>query len=87
MATPRLDRDWVENLAQMPEIESDFATGNFAPLREWLRDNIHRHGRKYDSRELLRRATGEELRVEPFLDYLRAKLVDTGQLVEPLERT
>ncbi len=38
---------------------------------EWLRDNIHRHGRKFASRELLRRATGEEeLSVEPFLAYL-----------------
>ena len=29
--------------------------------------NIHRHGRKLYPRELLRRVTGEELRVEPFV--------------------
>jgi carboxypeptidase Taq len=78
---------WGVLSAQLPGVEDDFAAGRFAPLREWLRDTIHRHGRKYDSRELLRRATGEELRVEPFLDYLRGKLVDTGQLPEPLGRT
>jgi carboxypeptidase Taq len=71
---------WTALSAQLPDIEADVAAGNFAALREWLRENIHRHGRKYDSRELLRRATGEELRVEPFLDYLQAKLLDTGQL-------
>ena len=71
---------WGALSAQLTEIEADIAAGNFAALREWLRENIHRHGRKYDSRELLRRATGEELRVEPFLDYLQAKLLDTGQL-------
>jgi len=71
---------WTAVSAQLADIEADIAAGNFAALREWLRENIHRHGRKYDSRELLRRATGEELRVEPFLDYLQAKLLDTGQL-------
>jgi carboxypeptidase Taq len=71
---------WSALSAQLPDIEADIAAGRFAGLREWLRENIHRHGRKYDSRELLRRATGEELRVEPFLDYLQAKLLDTGQL-------
>jgi carboxypeptidase Taq len=71
---------WTALSAQLPDIEADIAAGRFAALREWLRENIHRHGRKYDSRELLRRATGEELRVEPFLDYLQAKLLDTGQL-------
>jgi carboxypeptidase Taq len=78
---------WGALAASLPEIEADLAAGRFAPLREWLRDNIHRHGRKFDSRELLRRATGEELRVEPWLQYLQAKLLDTGQLAEPLGRT
>jgi carboxypeptidase Taq len=71
---------WSALSAQLTDIEGDIAAGRFAALREWLRENIHRHGRKYDSRELLRRATGEELRVEPWLDYLQAKLLDTGQL-------
>jgi carboxypeptidase Taq len=78
---------WTALRRDLPDIEGDIAAGRFAPLREWLRDNIHRHGRKFDSRELLRRATGEELRVEPWLEYLRAKLLDTGQLAEPLGRT
>jgi carboxypeptidase Taq len=71
---------WSALTAQLPSIDEEIAAGNFASLREWLRDNIHRHGRKYDPRALLRRATGEELRVEPFLEYLQAKLLDTGQL-------
>ena len=63
---------------------SSIAAGDFAPLREWLRDNIHRHGRKYTSRELLRRATGEELQVEPLLAYLEGKLLDAGLLTAPV---
>jgi carboxypeptidase Taq len=71
---------WRALSADLPEIEESIAAGDFAPLREWLRDNIHRQGRKYTSRELLRRATGEELRVDPFLEYLEDKLLDAGLL-------
>lgn len=67
----------------VPDVDETIAVGDFAPLREWLRDNIHRHGRKFASRELLRRATGEELSVEPFLAYLEGKLLDAGLLTEP----
>ena len=41
-------------------------------------------GRKYTSRELLKRATGEELQVEPFLEYLEGKLLDAGLLTAPV---
>ena len=75
---------WRALSDELPSIESSIAAGDFAPLREWLRDNIHRHGRKYTSRELLQRVTGEELRVEPFLSYLESKLLDAGLLTEPV---
>ena len=75
---------WSALSAELPAIDESIAAGDFAPLREWLRENIHRHGRKYTSRELLRRATGEELRVEPWLDYLEGKLLDAGLLTAPV---
>jgi carboxypeptidase Taq len=75
---------WTALSDDMPAIESDIAAGDFAPLREWLRDHIHRHGRKYDSRELLRRTTGQELSVEPWLGYLENKLLDAGLLTAPV---
>ena len=75
---------WRALAADLPGIEDDIAAGDFAPLREWLRENIHPHGRKYTTRELLKRATGEELQVEPFLEYLEGKLLDAGLLTEPV---
>jgi carboxypeptidase Taq len=78
---------WSALSADLPDLEADVTAGNFAPLRDWLREHIHRHGRKYDSRELLRRATGEELSVEPWLAYLEGKLLDAGLLAEPVRRT
>ena len=71
---------WTRLSEDLPEIDAQLASGELAPLRDWLREHIHRHGRKFPPRELLLRATGDTLRPEPFLDYLRAKLVDAGAL-------
>ena len=38
---------WTRLAADLPEIDAQIAAGDFAPLREWLREHIHRHGRKY----------------------------------------
>jgi carboxypeptidase Taq len=39
-------------------IDDAFARGNFTELREWLRENIHRHGMRYRSGEIIERITG-----------------------------
>ena len=48
--------------------------GEFREIREWLRDNVHRHGRKFTPVETLERAVGGPLDAEPYLAYLRAKV-------------
>ena len=45
----------------------------FQPLLGWLRENIHRHGRKYLPNELILRATGEPLSAHYYVEYLREK--------------
>ncbi|HXF83039.1 MAG TPA: carboxypeptidase M32 [bacterium] len=59
--------------AAHPSLEEEIGQGRFGNLLGWLREHLHRHGRKYLPRELLRRATGSELTVEPYLNYLRRK--------------
>ncbi len=71
---------WERMVVDLPEIDAQIEAGDFAPLREWLREHVHRHGRKLDGRELLRRVTGQELSPQPFLAYLRQKLADAGAL-------
>jgi carboxypeptidase Taq len=73
-------QQWTQAEADLGDIYAQIEQGEFAPLREWLRENIHRNGRKFPPRELLRRVTGDELQVQPFVDYLRAKLVHSGVL-------
>ena len=57
----------------LPELEAQLAGGDYAPLREWLTDNIYRHGRTYTPHELLVRTTGSGLDPQPYLDYLSTK--------------
>jgi carboxypeptidase Taq len=64
----------------LPDIDARIERGDFAPLREWLGEHVHVHGRKFPPRELLARITGSDLRVDPFLRYLREKLADAGVL-------
>ena len=40
----------------MPELEEQVGRGEFAPLREWLREHVHALGRKYSPQETIRRA-------------------------------
>jgi carboxypeptidase Taq len=48
--------------------------GEFRSLLDWLRDRIHRHGKRYSPRELVRQATGQDLSPAPLLQSLREKL-------------
>jgi carboxypeptidase Taq len=56
-----------------PEILPALERGDFRPLLGWLRANVHEQGSLLDSPELLIRATGRPLELQPFLDHLRAR--------------
>jgi carboxypeptidase Taq len=46
---------------QLGSLEDMFAKGEFTPLREWLRENVHRHGKRYRATALIQRVTGKSL--------------------------
>jgi carboxypeptidase Taq len=71
---------WERMRADLPDLDEHVERGEFGPLLGWLRDRVHRHGRSLEPAEVLRRATGQELSVEPFLRYLRGKLEAAGVL-------
>jgi carboxypeptidase Taq len=54
-------------------LDAKIRAGQFAPMREWLREKIHRHGREFTAAELCKRATGEDLDAGYFLRYLEGK--------------
>jgi carboxypeptidase Taq len=58
---------------EFPDLEKDIAAGNLTPLREWLREHIHRQGKTVSAEELIERISGEPLSTDYFLDYLKNK--------------
>ncbi len=65
---------WEAAQRALPTLASDIARGEFAPLRGWLADNVHVHGRRYRAAELCERATGAPLSADPLMRQLDAKL-------------
>ena len=57
---------------QVGPLEESFARGEFLPLREWLGEHVHQHGRRWPVATLVERATG--------------KAPDASYLVESLAR-
>jgi carboxypeptidase Taq len=57
----------------IPGIPGQVAKGEFGALRGWLHDNIYQHGSKFTAAEILRRATGSDMSIEPYMDYLWRK--------------
>jgi carboxypeptidase Taq len=60
-------------VAARPEIPGQIGCGEFETLHQWLKENVYRHGRKYQAPELIERVTGTPLMVEPYIQYLRTK--------------
>jgi carboxypeptidase Taq len=58
------------------DLETAFARGEFAPLREWLASRIHRHGRRYGPAQLLERATDALPSPEPLLSHLERRAAE-----------
>lgn len=60
--------------AALPGLEAQVAAGEFAPLREWLRTNVHEVGSLHPTAdELLVAVTGKPLDPAVFMRYLSAK--------------
>jgi carboxypeptidase Taq len=58
------------------DLDAMFAAGDFAPLLQWLRQNIHAHGRRFSAAQLARRITGRPLSAEPLLRHLNQKAME-----------
>lgn len=55
------------------DLDAMFAKGEFKPLLDWLRKNIHRHGKRYTASQLVKKVTGKPLTAEPLMKYLSEK--------------
>lgn len=53
------------------DLPGTIADGDFAPLLDWLRENVHRHGSLLTADEIIERSTGRPLSSEPLMRHLR----------------
>jgi len=59
--------------ADLGDPQAAFRRGDFRPLLDWLRRNIHQHGQRWTAAELAVRVTGKPLSHGPLMEQLRAK--------------
>ncbi|MEW6093966.1 MAG: carboxypeptidase M32 [Chloroflexota bacterium] len=64
---------YAQALKAHPEIPAEMKQGKFETLHKWLIENIYQHGRKFTAPELVKRVTGSEISIEPYITYLRTK--------------
>lgn len=57
----------------VPNLENALSNGDAKPLLNWLRENIHQHGQLYSAQELCKKATGESLKFDYFMQYAKNK--------------
>ncbi len=70
---------WYAALDEMPGMESDFSTGDFTRLLNWLREKVHHQGRRYGLMELAKEATGHELSCDALIRYLKERYLPLYQ--------
>jgi carboxypeptidase Taq len=75
---------WEQALAAMPDLYDQIGRGEFVQLREWLREQLYRHGRKLMPKELIERITGGGLDPGPYLRYLSEKVGEVYGIEAPV---
>ncbi|MCA9545243.1 MAG: carboxypeptidase M32, partial [Myxococcales bacterium] len=61
---------------QVPGILPGVAKGDFTPLLGWLRTNVHGHGSRLTTDELMTQATGRPLDAAVFKAHLKRRYLD-----------
>ncbi len=56
-----------------PQIPAEIKTGKFTQLHEWLNKNLYQYGRKFTADEIVKKATGSPLTINPYIQYLKTK--------------
>ncbi|MBT3449224.1 MAG: carboxypeptidase M32, partial [Bacteroidetes Order II. Incertae sedis bacterium] len=57
----------------IPDLDAKTAQGDFSALLDWLRTNVHQHGRRKTAGQILLDATGSELSSESWMHYAQSK--------------
>jgi carboxypeptidase Taq len=64
--------------AELGDLDSAFARGDFRPLLDWLRAQVHVHGQRYRAAELIERVTASKPDHRPLVESLRRKFAEVN---------
>jgi carboxypeptidase Taq len=65
---------WAAAESDLGDLGARIGEGDLASLGEWLRERVHRYGRRLSPAEILERAGCGALTVEPLLEHLRGRV-------------
>jgi len=57
----------------IPKINDHIEKGDLSLMNEWLNQSIHRHGQRYTTKDLIRRATDKDISPDDYISYLEKK--------------
>ena len=58
---------------QVDAVREGMGSANYLPIREWMTEHVHRHGRRYTRDQLLEKATGRTLDPTFYIEHLTRK--------------
>lgn len=67
MFLKKMDKD-------LPEWRMNIRKGDYEPVGSWLRENVHEMGNLYDPADLVKKVTGKNIEIDPFISYLKQKM-------------
>ncbi|KIY22223.1 carboxypeptidase M32 [Mesobacillus subterraneus] len=67
-------------LKDLPDYEKLLEQGNLQPIKQWMTENVHKHGKMKKPLEILTDVTGEGLNAQYLVDYLSEKYSKVYQL-------
>jgi carboxypeptidase Taq len=58
---------------ELPTIKKDIESGDLGKIREWCDKHVYKEGRRFTPKDLIRKITGKDLTIDPFLNHLKRK--------------
>ncbi len=62
-----------EKMKDVMPVDDYLREGNITPIREFLRDNVHKYGSTKNTNQILKDVTGEEFNADYYIEYLKDK--------------
>lgn len=67
---------WERINKDIKDLDEQIRKGKFSALREWLRENLHKYGHKYDPQDIVQKITGSKIDSSAYVRYLTKKYSD-----------